>query len=94
MIALSGTTGFPEYSAERTDFNPGEHRQLASAYDTALPPSVMPTLQDWGNPGKQLRSEDTGNEHPAGRKNKPIRLFGILFIVVWIFVSVRLLSTD
>jgi hypothetical protein len=94
MIALSGTTGFPEYSVGRTDFNPGEHRQVATAYDTALPPSVTPALQDWGKPEKQLRAEDTGNEHPVGSKNKPIRLFGILFIVVWIFVSVRLLSTD
>lgn len=91
LIALSGTTSFPGSSDERNDVI---HQQVASLFDSTLAVSVSPKVEDWDGTGPVVEDGREGGQGGFLGKNKVIRLLGIMFILVWIYLSVRLLSAD
>jgi hypothetical protein len=100
MIALSGTTGFPGYSEERIFPRPddGNQQQVAAVFNHDLSGSgsgsALPSIQDWNRSNKEFRRTDFEEGEETNGINRPIRLFGIMFILVWILVSVKLLFLD
>ncbi len=96
MIALSGTTSFPGYTEERSFLSPEERREVVTAAYRADEPAVMgsPSIQDWNRSVNEYGLTNAGSTEIAETDGRPIRLFGIIFILVWIWVSVRLLSLD
>ncbi len=95
MIALSGTTSFPGYSEERDVPGPAEgHQQVAVMIDGSIHGPGAPSIQDLNRYGAEAEEMDRQEGSETQSKNRPIRLFGVMFILVWIYVSVKLLSTD
>jgi len=96
LIALSGTTSLPGSLDERAFLTP-EDRQAAvtAAYRAGDPlPVATASIQDWNRPARAARASDSQSAEALEAGSRPIRLFGILFILVWIWVSVKLLSLD
>jgi len=94
MIALSGTSNFPSYSERRTP--PAEeegNQRFAALWDGSLS-SGDPPVQDWDGPRDKSEAPGSYKGTESQAQNRPVRWIGIMFILVWIFVSVRLLSTD
>jgi len=90
LVALSGITSFPGYSSERDELT---RQQVTSLFDAPVAVSVSPAAQEWEAARAAL---DGADEDAGGRQGKDtmVRLLGVMFILVWIYVSVRLLSAD
>ncbi len=96
MIALSGTTSFQGYTDE-SDFVRSEDRRevVSAAYRSAEPAAVnSPTIQNWNRSVGEYGLTDGQSPNGIQAGSRLIRLFGVVFILVWIWVSVKLLSLD
>jgi len=96
MIALNGTTRFTGHSEQEPLLALEEANPLVSSvWDTAPGTGrAYPRILDWDDPGERSHTPGPAQKHEAGTRARPVPLVGILFILLWIFVSVRLLSAD
>lgn len=97
MIALSGITDDPGLTERRTapaDLQEGD-RLLASLWD---PPQSAGTayeeVRDWDGHTERSTAPASARPNTGGTADRPIRLVGLVFIVLWVFVSVKLLSAE
>jgi hypothetical protein len=95
MISLSGVTSLPGYGEKHAisepEKGPLESASLVASSRTDLP---QPRIQNAYPPSERGESQAGVQGKGFGIGTHPIRWAGIVFLLLWVFVSVRLLSTD
>lgn len=91
LIALSGTTDFPEDRAEWIRAYRTTNATKIHGSDAPGAPPAARALMDWSEQGDVVQ-EGVGGVGDADQ-GRQVKLFGVLFILGWVFLSVRLLSS-
>ena len=96
MIALSGITNFSPINQEKEFLKRPAQVNTGEVYrDIDNPVSKPPAVQDWNHNKKENRSGDEGSlKERLFSGNKVVRIIGILFILGWIALSIKLLASE
>ena len=92
LLALSGTTDLPGQREFGSGLNPVAPKPPMGNQDPGTTPPRFQRVQDWS----ETRSSGTSGIEAIHEisKSPEVRLIGLFFIVGWIFLSFKLLSTD
>jgi len=93
LLALSGTTDIPKLGSTylaKVNLAPSPPIKSKATIPAFEPDGIH--IQDWADsPTKEEIAVQTKEEYDRTAR---LRIVGLMFIVGWIFVSVRLLSLD